>query len=99
MTHSNINWEVVRDGTMTRHSALCTRIQVDYQVDELWGYSAEGEDSREYISVHRVKRFAEIHIGCQQPTAEVTRSVRTRSANMRSTVDFLGVKPDYSWRR
>ena len=50
--------------------ALCTRIQAGYQVDELWGYSTESQDSPEYISLHRVKRIAEIHIGSQQPCAE-----------------------------
>ena len=41
----------------------------------LWQYSAEGQDSPEYISVHRVEHFAEIHLGCQQPRAEVTQTV------------------------
>ena len=31
-------------------TALCTRIQAGYQVDELWGYSAEGQDSPGNIS-------------------------------------------------
>ena len=53
----------------------CTRIQAGYQVDELWVYSAEGQDSPKYISVHRVERLAEIHIGCQQPNAEVTQTL------------------------
>ena len=35
------------------------------------GYSAEGQDSPEYIPVHRVERLAVIHIGCQQPSAEI----------------------------
>ena len=56
-------------------TALCTRIQARYQVDELRRYSAEGQDSPEYISVNRVERLAEIHIGCQQPNAEVTQTL------------------------
>ena len=55
--------------------ALCTKIQAGYQVDELRRYSAEGQDSREYVSVNRVERLAEIHIGGQQPTAEVTQTL------------------------
>ena len=56
-------------------TALCTRIQAGYQVDDLRRYSEEGQDSPEYISVHRVERLAEIHIGCQQPNAEVTQTL------------------------
>ena len=35
----------------------------------------EGQDSPEYISVHRVERLAEVHMGCQQPNAEVTQTL------------------------
>ena len=38
MTHPSINCEVVRNGAITPHRTLCTRIQVNgYQVDELRG--------------------------------------------------------------
>ena len=70
----DINLEVVRDGAITPHSTLYTRIQAGYKVDELWGYSAEGQDSLEYISVHRVERLAVVDIGCQQLSAEVTQT-------------------------
>ena len=50
-------------------------IQAGYQVDELWSYCAEGQDSPQYISIHRVERLAEIHIGCQQPTVKVTQTL------------------------
>ena len=50
--------KVVRDGAITPHSTLCTR-QAGYQVDKLWGYSTEGQDSPVYISVHRVERLAD----------------------------------------
>ena len=56
-------------------------------------YSVEGEDSSEDISVYRVERPAEIHIGWQQPSAEFTQMLSEQS-----TVDFLCVKPDCSWR-
>ena len=55
-------------------TALCTKMQAVYQVDELWGHSAECQDSPEYISVRRVERIAEILIGCQQPIAEVAQT-------------------------
>ena len=55
-------------------TALCTRIQAGYQVDELLRYSAEGQDSPEYISFHRVERLAEVHIRYQQRNAEVTQT-------------------------
>ena len=74
-THPGINWEVVRNGDVTRHSTLFIRIQAEYQVDELWGYTAEGQNSPEYISIHRVERRPEIHIGCQQPNAEITQTL------------------------
>ena len=44
----------------------------EYRPDELWEYSEDGQDSPEYISVCRVERPPEIHISCQQPSAEVT---------------------------
>ena len=72
LTYNSVNWKVVRDVAITPYSTLCTRIQVRYQVDELRRYSAEGQDSPEYISVHRVQRLAEIHIGCPQTNAKVT---------------------------
>ena len=76
LTYPSVNWEKVRDGAITLHSTLCTRVQARYQVDELRLYSAEGQDSPEYISVHRVERLAEVHIGCQQPYVEVTQTFR-----------------------
>ena len=74
LTYPSINWEVVRHGAITLHSIFCTRIQAGYHVDEFWGYSAEGQDSPEYISFHRVKHLAEIDIGCQQPSATRTQT-------------------------
>ena len=72
---SSIYWEVVRYEAITAHITLCTKVQAGYQVDELWGYSAEGQDSPEYISVQQVELLAEIHIGCQQPNAEITQTL------------------------
>ena len=71
LTHPSISWKVVRNCVITTHSSLCTRIQAGYQFVELWGYSAEGQESSEYISIHQIERLAEIHIGCQQHSAEV----------------------------
>ena len=42
-------------------SNLCTRIQAAYHVDELWGYQAGGQDSPQYISIHRVERCGDPH--------------------------------------
>ena len=75
MMYTSVNYKVIRDSAFTSYSTLCTRIQAEYHVDDLWGYSAEGLDSLDYISVHRVEHLAEIHIGCPQPTAEVTRTL------------------------
>ena len=72
VTYTSVNWEVVGYGAIRPHRTFSTRMQAEYQVDELWGHFAEGQDSPNYISVHRVERFAEIHIGYQQPSAEVT---------------------------
>ena len=75
LTYTSVKWKVVRDGATTPYSTLCTKIQAGYQVDELRRYSAEGQDSPEYISVNQVKRLAEIHIGCQQPSSEITQTL------------------------
>ena len=75
LTQPNITWKVVGNGAIPPYSNLCTRIQARYQVYELWGYFAGDQNPPEYISVHRVERFSEIPIGCQQPTAEVTQSL------------------------
>ena len=74
LTYSSIDWEVVRDRATTQ-STFCTRIHARYQVDELWEYPAEGQDSLEHISVHRVERLTEIYTGSQQPRAEVTQEI------------------------
>ena len=71
LTYTSINWEVVRDDATTHYGIFCTKIQAGYQV-EFWRYSAEGQDSSEYFSVHRVERLATIHMGCQQPNTKVT---------------------------
>ena len=34
-----------KDGATKPHSTCCTGVQAGYQVDELWGYSAEDQDS------------------------------------------------------
>ena len=39
------------------------------------GYAKKGQDSQNDISVHRVEHPAKIHIGCQQPTAEVNHTL------------------------
>ena len=45
----NINLEIVWDGGTTTHNTLCTRLQAGYQINELGGYSAKGQDSPVYI--------------------------------------------------
>ena len=52
LTYISVNLKVVSYGAITSYSTLCAKIQVGYQVDELRRYSAEGQDSPEYISVH-----------------------------------------------
>ena len=58
--------------TFTPHSTRCTEIQAGYQIDKLWRYPTKCQCSPEYISIHCVERLAEIHIGWQQPSAEIT---------------------------
>ena len=65
----------MRDGAIARHCTFCTRVQAGYQVDELRRYSAESQDSPEYVLVHRAERFAEIHIGCQQLDADIAQTL------------------------
>ena len=104
LIYNSINWEIVRDGAITPYSTLCTRIQAPYKVGELWRYFSEGQDSPEYISVHRVERLAEIHIGCQQSNAEVMQTLREDTEcqdaiyghAVTQTIDFFGVKPGCS---
>ena len=67
----NIPKEVVKL-VPSSHSSFCTRTQAGYQVHELPGKSEMGPESPEYIRIVQVKCLAEIHIGCEQPTAEVT---------------------------
>ena len=50
LTHPSIDRKVVTNGAITHHSTLYTRILAGYKIDELWGYSEEGQDSPEYIS-------------------------------------------------
>ena len=61
----SLTYPSVNLGVVGHHSSLCTETAV-------WGYSAEGQNPPEYSSIDRVERLAEIHIGCQQPSAEVT---------------------------
>ena len=75
LTYTSIECEVVRVGSITPSSTLCTRIQAGCQFDELWGHSAEGQDSSEYISVLTVERLAEIHSVCHQPNAEIMQTL------------------------
>ena len=84
LTYTSVNWKVVRDCATTPYSTFCTRIQAGYQVDELLRYSAEGQDSPEYISFHRVERLARSTEAASSAMRKSRRrSVRTRSARMR----------------
>ena len=55
------------------------------QFDEIQEYFVEGHDVPEYISVYRVERLAEIHIGCQ-PSAEVTQTL-TEDTKCQDAID------------
>ena len=65
--------EVVRDCTITPYSTLFMYQNTGRISDgRALGYSTEGQDFSAYISVHRLERLAEIHIGCLQSSVEDT---------------------------
>ena len=74
-THPGTNREEVRNDAITPKRTPCTKILAGYENVELSGYSVEGKDSPEYVSVHRFERLAEIHISFQQLSAEVTQTL------------------------
>ena len=94
LSYQIINCAVVRDGAITHHSTLCSKMQAGYQVDEL------GIPRRARIlqSTTQLSESNALPRSTEAATSPIRksrrRSMRTRSDRMRSTVDFLGVKPD-----